>query len=586
MSQEREARTGVAVRPEPPGGRLAQWRKALWAAACVTGLLQAWAYRHNVSSDGISYLDIARNCVQGDWHSLVNGYWSPLYPFVLSVFLRVFKPSPYWESTVTHLANLAIFVAALLCFEAFLKSLLGDTRRSQPADAEQEALPEWALWALGDSLFVLFMLLFIGLERVQPDMCVAGLVFAAAAILLRIRSDGRGWASYGALGAVLGIGYLAKAIMFPLSFVFLACCLFAAGPLRRAIPRTAFALVIFSLVASPFAFALSQAKGRITVGDTGGINYAEFVDGVTRYIHWQGGPTGAGMPVHPTRLLIATPPLFEFAAPIRGTYPPWYDPSYWYEGVVPRFSLRNQLRAIRYTIEEYVSILPYMSGVFVCFLAMAWFAGARSSLWTSLWKGLLRQWPIWMPGLAALGLYGLLYVEARFVAPFFVLIWMGLFVGLRFPKSQVARVLTTSLTIATVLMLSVGIAWLAGRSLFRALAPQTFTDWQVAEELHKMGIQSGESVGSMGAGLYGYWAHLAGVRIVAEIPAGGVSSYWIAPPEIQSEILQDFAGTGARVVVLDAEPPGGPRPDWKRIGGTGYFVHDLRAMSPAHEPER
>ena len=55
------------------------------------------------------------------------------------------------------------------------------------------------------------------------------------------------------------------------------------------------------------------------------------VNGVPWY-HWQGGPPGNGAPVHPTRQVATNPDIFEFAAPIAGTYPPWYDPTYWDEG--------------------------------------------------------------------------------------------------------------------------------------------------------------------------------------------------------------------------------------------------------------
>ena len=41
--------------------------------------------------------------------------------------------------------------------------------------------------------------------------------------------------------------------------------------------------------------------------------------------------------MHPTRQIMTHPPVFEFDGPVPGTYPPWTDPSYWNEGVHPRF---------------------------------------------------------------------------------------------------------------------------------------------------------------------------------------------------------------------------------------------------------
>ncbi|MGA8366424.1 MAG: hypothetical protein ACLQMT_00885 [Candidatus Acidiferrales bacterium] len=472
---------------------------------------------------------------------------------------------------MAHLVNFGIFIVSFVCFEAFLKMLIRVQRRSKHTATERSPIPEWAMWALGDSVFVCFTLMFVNLGGMQPDMCVVALVFLAAAVLLQIRLGDASWITYAIFGAVLGAGYLAKAVMFPLAFVFLGCAVFAAKPLGRAIPRAALALAAFLLVSGPFIWALSQSKGRITYGDSGKINYAEFVDGVVRNIHWQGGPPGTGYPIHPTRMLMTSPAVFEFATPVEGTYPPWYDPSYWYEGVVPQFKLRNQLRAIRYAIEEYAGIFPYMAGVFVSFLGMALFARMHGSLW----KGLVEQWPLWVPALSALGLYALVYVEARYVAPFLVLIWMSLFAGLLFPRTQAAHIFVKCLTLAAVLTLSVGIAWIAGRSLFRVVAPEPFVDWEVAGNLHEMGMRPGNQVAYIGDGLYAYWAHLGGVRIVAQVPLGAASQFWASPPLIQSEILADFARSGARLVVAAQEPPPGSEDAWQRIGHTDYFVHDL-----------
>jgi hypothetical protein len=553
------------------GHEAAKWRRRLWCAAVVAGLLQSWAYRHVVSPDGISYLDIGQACARNEWHSLVNGYWSPLYPFLFGLAFRLLRPSPYWESTVAHLVNFGIFIVSFVCFEAFLRMLIRVQRQREHAAAECSPIPEWAMWALGDSVFVCFTLLFVNLGETQPDICVVALVFLAAAVLLRIRLGDASWITYGIFGVVLGVGYLAKAAMFPLAFIFLGCAVFAAKPLGRAIPKAALALAAFLLVGGPFIWGLSQAKGRITFGDSGKINYAEFVNGVAQTIHWQGGPAGSGRPLHPTRMLLVKPPLYEFATPINGTFPPWYDPSYWYEGVVPQFKLRNQLRAVRYTIEEYVGIFPYMAGVFVSFLGMALFARMHGSLW----KGLVEQWPLWVPALSALGLYALVYVEARYVASFLVLICMSLFAGLSFPRTQTAQVFVRCVTLATVLMLSMGIAWIAGRTLFRALAPQPFVDWEVAEDLHEMGMRPGDHVAYIGDGLYAYWAHLGGVRIVAQILLGAAPQFWASPPAIQSEVLADFAKSGATLVVAGQGPPRGSEDGWQRIGHTDYFVHDL-----------
>lgn len=169
------------------------------------------------------------------------------------------------------------------------------------------------------------------------------------------------------------------------------------------------------------------------------------------------------------------------------------------------------------------------------------------------------------------------------MAPFFILIWMSLFSALRFPKSQAAELIARYVTLGVVIVLSVGIMWLAGRSFFRAAAPKPFVDWEVAEGLHEMGVKPGEEIGSMGYSQYCYWAHLAGVRIIAEIPTNGAPIYWASSPQVQSEVLSDFAKSGARVVVADQGPPGGAARGWNRIGQTSYYVRDLADVLNGHD---
>ena len=96
---------------------------------------------------------------------------------------RVLRPSPYWESTVAHFVNFGIFVLSFVCFEVFLKALIHNQRSYNP-NSDGDAVPEWALWVLGDSLFVWATLLLIHLQRLQPDLCVAALVYIAAAEVL------------------------------------------------------------------------------------------------------------------------------------------------------------------------------------------------------------------------------------------------------------------------------------------------------------------------------------------------------------------------------------------------------------------
>jgi hypothetical protein len=76
-----------------------------------------------------------------------------------------------------------------------------------------------------------------------PDLCTSGLVCKAAGPLIRILSGGANLRVFATFGAVLGLAYFSKTIMFLVAFAFLA----SAG--RRRVTILAFACI--AVVALP-----------------------------------------------------------------------------------------------------------------------------------------------------------------------------------------------------------------------------------------------------------------------------------------------------------------------------------------------
>src|ERR1700730_1252528 len=79
-------------------------REIYWSIVIVLGFLQAWSHRLQVAHDGVSYLDVADNYARGAWSAAINGYWSPLYSWLLAPgeYLQIPRR---WESTYLHLIN-------------------------------------------------------------------------------------------------------------------------------------------------------------------------------------------------------------------------------------------------------------------------------------------------------------------------------------------------------------------------------------------------------------------------------------------------------------------------------------------------
>ena len=116
------------------------------------------------------------------------------------------------------------------------------------------------------------------------------------------------------------------------------------------------------------------------------------------------------------------------------------------------------------------------------------------------------------------------------------------------------------------------IAWTAVANVVNIVRPEPFEAWEVARGLRGLGIQTGSQVGVIGGTPGSYWARLAGVRIIAEVPFSERGRFWAASPERQREALSKFSGAGAALVVA-FDPSGRPAAHgWRQIPRTRYYV--------------
>jgi hypothetical protein len=550
-------------------------RALFWLLAISLGALQVWAHRNEVSPDSISYIELAWASVRGGLHQIVNAYWSPLYPFLLSLPFRYFHPSPKWEFTTAHLLNFGIYLTCLAAFELFLSELLL-AREESACTREGSKLLEGRILRIWGYLFFIWSGYFwVGLTWVTPDLCVSAVVFCAVTLLYRIRRGCNGVVMFAGLGAFLGLGYFAKSAMLPLSIVFLVSAFFLSrrggASFRAAALRILLVVGVLAGVALPFVFSLSAMKDRITFGDTGKIAYVEFVNRATRSVHWQGGPPGTGMPVHPTRQIMRDPEVYEFAAPIPGSYPPWYDPSYWYDGARPRFHWKDQSLALFRAANKYLKMFSVSGVLWVVLVAVMWLLRSRKLAWARRVQG---DWLILMPLIAPLLLYSVVLVEFRYVASFalILLLWAlsKLCATAEAPPQRTRRLLGI-VALAPALVVS----WMALRDLRLVIRNQPYEPWVVAQHLRAMGIPPGTDVGYVGTALDAYWAHLAQLRVIGEIPDAERASFVLASPERKDEVMRKFRDLGAAAVLTKFADVAHTNSNWQAIPGTRDFVYRL-----------
>ena len=537
----------------------------------VLGAVQAWILRYAMISDGISYLDIGDAYFRGDWKAAINAYWSPLYSWCLGLALYLFRPSIWWEFITVHVVNLAIYVGALFCFRFFLHSVLRSLRDEQSTNTTGSVpLPESALLRVGYSLFLWCSLILIDLGRVTPDMLVAGIVFLMAGYLVELRGH-PSYAKFALFGALAGLAYLGKTIMLPAGIGFLVIVLFSAKIEKRRIVGFLISAAVFLTVCSPFIVAMSKAKGRLTYGDTGRLAYAVLVSPGIPQIHWQGGPARSGTPVHPTRKILENPPVFEFGEPIRGTYPPWDDPSYFNEGVRARFDLRSQIRMLISSMLAYERILNREPGLLAGVLILVGMGGLAAL------RAVAGNWPLLAAAGLSLAAYALVLVLDRYIAASMVLLFVALFAGIRLPKDSshesIAKYVAAVVALSVVLTVAVQVAENAYRARMVSADPSSKDQVEAALGLKEMGLPSGGKVAVIGYGIVNHWARLGRFRIVAEAASPDPREFWASSPEARNLAYECLKGTGAQAVIAWQPPTSALDPRWKKVSSTDYYAY-------------
>lgn len=564
-----------------------RWRAMVWILLAAAGAIHGWAGRMEMTPDGIAYLDLADAFLRGDWAMAFNRLWSPLYPALLAAALAIAGPLGAGEFPAVHLTNFVIFLGALAAFEFLLGQLIAWHRTAvAPGRA---ALPEWLLRAAGYVVFASSSLQLTPVPLVSPDLLVSVFVYLALGLALKLHREPGRRAPALLLGAVLGGGFLAKAAMLPLALVIIASvALSTRGSGTAGAARSAAAPLLGLAVVSGLLILAFVLTGQgVTLGESGALNYAYHINGLP-YVHWQGEPSGYGRPVHPTREILNEPPVYEFAAPIGGTYAPWVDPAYWYEGLRPRFDagghLANLVRSARVVagvlLRSGQILLP--AGVLV--LAAL---GARPG-----WRAVdLRPYAaLLLPLLAAVAVYATVWLERRFVAPFLAPSWLGLLASIRLPReAAVERAALRAVTIALVFIMAIAVYGAYAMTKDLGLRHAADQHLAVARHLEAIGVREGDHVALINdwpGGSDAYWARLARVRIIAEMPAcrtraghhclegppGGVQAFVRAAPALRVRILAVLAGSGAEAVVMRNELSA-PLPGWRRIPGTTYDVY-------------
>jgi len=551
-------------------------RGVLTAIALFLGFAQMWVSRGLLDPDGLSYSDIAKAYLRGDWHNALNSYWSPLYSWFLAIGYLVFRPGIRWEILVAHVINFIGFAAALFAWNWLLR--------------------EWELWqgppqhrvlveVAGFSVITWAGLHLVTLGFTSADMEVLALTIAVPAVLVRVRRGVAGTSDFIFLGVALGIGFLAKAAFEALIPIFLLEAAILLHTVRDR--RLYLAAGIAFLIPVSFITALSLSKGHFVISDTGKVNYSSHVTGMSLEGWKENGSWPGTKARHPITRLLDYPRVTGFESHPVGTFPLHFDPSWWWEGYPVAINWPRQLMVIRsnigYCVTRFV-LCPALIFAVVCVLCGA---GLR------MLRVFPRAWFIWFPGIAMLGVYCLVYTLNRYTSGPYCLIAFCLIAScwrVRLPRWIAA---------ATAVLILLGC--LSRKDDFvqtpRAFVkdvigrgnPAEINDITLAETMKQAGLNPGDRVALVGTSLGVPWLGLLGATAVATVPEtikyndrilGRLQfntyeksdAYWRSDAAAKQRVFDAFRGVGAKWILACNVPKWANTAGWKLAGH--FFAAD------------
>ena len=519
-----------------------------------------------MNPDGISYLRIADFYKSGEWSAAVSAYWSPLYPLLLAAVSSALHPTSYWEAPAAHLLNFGCYLAAFAAFRYMLRSIAStqDSRRTEDTYLIDFRAP--AEWACAHVLFLMVSLTWINLSVITPDMLVMVIVLFASGLTLRLRSETHSRVFF-VLGAIASLGYLAKAVMFPLGLLLIILASWTRRNRRLSLQRFGFAIAGFIVVSAPQVIAVSKLVGHFSYGETGNDTYAREVN--LAPFHWVGLPQGTGIPEHPITQVASDPDAFVYpVGEMRSSFPLWDRPAYWVSGIRPHFDCTQQRAVTLPILGLYVGATFVMLFVIVGLFFIPRVKGIEST-----------YFPLIVTSIAAFGLYALVYAELRYLAGWLLVLFLSVISSMKFfaHVSKPVRSVLAILALLQGISLTVA-AWQETDSFDIALvgAPAANEYLEIASRLQTMGIMPGSRVAVVGDAFHGYWARLGGIQIAGDVP--DFADYWNASDSVRAAINEKFRLAGFKAVIANRVPRQWSGAGWRTVGVGNVYVKPLLSV--------
>lgn len=218
-------------------------------------------YQYGINADSISYITIAQEYLNGNFTDAVNGYWSPLFSWLLIPFL------PFSSSPISN-----IYLARVLSLITGILTIIGVNLLISRFEIDKTS-----------KTLVLFSLIPIILSflsgLISPDLLVTTILIYYLYIILDSDYPNKKYAglSCGILGA---LAYLSKSYALPLflahfllfNLIFYFKCT-NKGKQQKIFKNLILGLMVFFVISGVWIALISDKYGKTTFGTAGDYNY-------------------------------------------------------------------------------------------------------------------------------------------------------------------------------------------------------------------------------------------------------------------------------------------------------------------------
>ncbi len=219
-------------------------------------------FQYKIGGDEISYINIAHAYVTGQWGNAINGYWSPLFSWLMTPFL-LFSSTPIYAVYVSKIISLIIGFFTIISVRRLSRTF------------EMDRIVERSIL-----ISLLPIILYFALILNTPDL----LLVCVLVYYLSIIFD-PGYSNNYINGVLCGfvgvVAYLTKSFAFPFFFVHFVLfnLIFYFKGLkvdkRKVLKNLFLGLAVFFIVSGLWVGTISEKYGKLTISTAGEYNQAQ-----------------------------------------------------------------------------------------------------------------------------------------------------------------------------------------------------------------------------------------------------------------------------------------------------------------------